>query len=69
MKTLDCIAEILMIIGALNWGIMGVTNFNVIASVLQMGALINIAYTIVGIAGIYKIFQWKAMKMRVKKHG
>ena len=69
MKTLDFIAEILLIIGALNLGIMGLTNFNVIEAVFQMCALVNIVYAIVGIAGIYKIFQWKAMRMRIKKHG
>lgn len=69
MRRLDIIAEVLVIIGALNWGIIGVTDYNVIGSMFgMMSALTRIIYTLVGIAAIYHIFQWKAMKMRIKKH-
>ncbi|MBR5479636.1 MAG: DUF378 domain-containing protein [Clostridia bacterium] len=54
---LDRIALILVIIGALNWGSIGVFQFDLVASLFGgMGALISrIVYTVVGLAGLWCI--------------
>ena len=54
---LDKIALVLIIIGALNWGSIGLFSFDVIAWIFGgQGAIISrILYTLVGLAGIWSI--------------
>lgn len=54
---MDIAALILMIIGALNWGLVGLFRFDAVAMLLGGTASIiaRIIYTIVGIAGIWGI--------------
>ena len=58
---LDIVAIILIIIGAINWGLIGFFRFDLIASLFgQLSAISRIIYAIVGIAGIYSlILFWK----------
>lgn len=58
---LDIVALILIIIGAINWGLIGFFRFELIASLFgQLSAISRIIYAIVGIAGIYSlILFWK----------
>ena len=58
---LDIVAFILIIIGAINWGLIGFFRFDLIASLFgQLSAISRIIYAIVGIAGIYSlILFWK----------
>ena len=58
---LDIVALILIIIGAINWGLIGFFRFDLIASLFeQLSAISRIIYAIVGIAGIYSlILFWK----------
>lgn len=56
MKILQSIALILTIIGALNWGLIGLFNFNLVTTLFGEGTLVtNIVYILVGIAGIVNI--------------
>lgn len=50
-------ALILVIIGALNWGLIGLFKFDLVASLFggEFSMLSRIVYTIVGIAGIYTV--------------
>ena len=52
---LDRIALILVIIGALNWGAVGLFGVDLVAFICggQMAALSRIIYAIVGIAGLW----------------
>ena len=63
MKTnwLDYTLLTLVIIGAINWGLIGFFRFDLIASLFgQLSAISRIIYAIVGIAGIYSlILFWK----------
>ena len=54
---MDKLALVLMIIGALNWGLIGIFQFDLVASVFGgMDAVISrIVYTLVGLAGIWGI--------------
>lgn len=53
----DRIALILVIIGALNWGSIGIFSFDIVAWLFggQLSAVSRIIYTIVGLAGIWSI--------------
>lgn len=56
MTPLGTIAFILVIIGALNWGLVGIFNFDVVALVLgKMTPLSRIVYALVGLSGIYML--------------
>ncbi|MBQ9832324.1 MAG: DUF378 domain-containing protein [Clostridia bacterium] len=54
---MDKLALVLMIIGALNWGLIGIFQFDLVASIFGgMDAVISrIIYTVVGLAGIWGI--------------
>ncbi|MBV4419215.1 DUF378 domain-containing protein [Clostridium tyrobutyricum] len=56
MKTLDTIALILVIIGAVNWGLIGFVQYDLLASLFgTMSALTRTLYALVGICGLYSI--------------
>lgn len=53
---MDRIALIISIIGALNWGSIGIFGFDLVAALLGAGSMASrIVYTIVGLAGLWCI--------------
>ena len=55
-KVLDCIALTIVIIGAVNWGLIGFFDFNLVATIFgSMSWLSRVIYAIVGICGLYLI--------------
>jgi len=57
MQVLIGIALILVVIGALNWGLVGFFSFNLVSAIFgEKSAASRIIYALVGIAGIYTIF-------------
>ena len=57
MKTLQIISLTVMIIGALNWGLIGFFNFNLVATIFGGTGAIGskIVYILVGICGLISI--------------
>ncbi|MDF2881489.1 MAG: hypothetical protein K0R54_2046 [Clostridiaceae bacterium] len=56
MKALDITALVLVIIGAINWGLIGFFQFDLVATLFgTMSAFTRIVYALVGIAGLYAI--------------
>lgn len=57
MKVFDRIALALVIIGALNWGAVGLFRFDCVAAIFggQAAAVSRAIYTLVGIAGLWCI--------------
>ena len=65
MKGLDAIAVILLIVGGLNWGLVGVASFDLVAAIFgHMSILSRIIYILVGLAALYQIIGWKSMHKR-----
>jgi len=54
-SVLDWIALILLIIGGLNWGLVGL-GYNVVEKLLGVGTITNIVYWLVGLAALYTIY-------------
>lgn len=53
MKALNSIALVLVIVGGLNWGLVGFFNFDLVAAIFgDMSALSRIVYSLVGISAI-----------------
>ena len=56
MQTLQKVALIFTIIGAINWGLIGLFDFNLVSAIFgDATALSRIIYTIVGISGLINI--------------
>lgn len=56
MKALDYIALILVIIGAINWGLIGFFGLDLVAFLFgSMSILSRIIYAVIGICGLYAI--------------
>jgi len=57
MKIVDCIALILTIIGALNWGSIGLFKFDIVAWIFggTDGIISRVIFTLVGLAGLWCI--------------
>ena len=56
MKILDKVALVLIIIGAVNWGLIGLFKFDLVAAIFgEMSAFSRIIYTLVGISGLWGI--------------
>ena len=57
MNTIDNIALTLVIIGAINWGSVGIFKFDIVSAIFggQDAILSRIIFTLVGIAGLWAI--------------
>lgn len=56
MKVIDKIALVLIIIGAINWGLIALFKFDLVATIFgDMTILSRIVYGLVGISGIWGI--------------
>jgi uncharacterized membrane protein YuzA (DUF378 family) len=54
MRRFEPLALVLMIIGALNWGIVGITDgdTNVLSKIFGTGTLTNVIYVVIGVAAL-----------------
>ena len=59
MSTLDWVAWVLVVVGAINWGLVGVANLNLVETVFGMGSLTQVVYVLVGLGGVYML--WMAL--------
>jgi uncharacterized membrane protein YuzA (DUF378 family) len=57
LNRLGPVALFLMIVGALNWGILGVTggDTNVLADIFGTGTLTDVVYVVLGVAGLVSL--------------
>jgi len=57
MQTLQKICLLLTIIGAINWGLIGIFDFNLVDTIFGIGSVLSrIIYSLVGIAGLVNIY-------------
>lgn len=65
MKTIDVIAAVLLVVGGLNWGLVGAANFDLVATIFGHGsAIANVVYILVGIAALYQIVSLRGIQRR-----
>lgn len=67
MKSLDLVTGVLVIVGALNWGLVGIAQFDLVAAVFGMAfgevsALSAVVYALVGLSGVYQLVTMRALK-------
>ena len=57
INAMDWIALVLVIVGGLNWGLVGAFNFDLVATLLgEMSALARVVYILVGLSAIYLVY-------------
>ena len=62
MKTIDTTALVLLVIGGINWGLVGFFDYNLVNGVFGVGSFLARAiYAIVGVAAV-----WTAVSMSYK---
>lgn len=69
MKTFDVIAVVLLVVGGLNWGLVGVAHFDLVAAIFGMkfgatSVLSSVVYGLVGLAALYQAVAFKAIQHR-----
>ncbi|MBI4141632.1 DUF378 domain-containing protein [Candidatus Woesearchaeota archaeon] len=56
------VTKVLLIVGGLNWGLVGAFNYNLVDALLGMGSLAGkVVYVLVGLAALHKLW-WLAQK-------
>ena len=65
MKSFDAIVAILLVVGGLNWGLVGLLNFDLVGTIFgNMSAVSRIVYAVVGLSALYQIMQFRAIQRR-----
>jgi uncharacterized protein len=69
MKQIDIAAAVLVVVGALNWGMVAAARFDLVAALFGMrfgevSPLSAIVYGLVGVAGGYQALFWKRVQTR-----
>ena len=53
MKWLHMVTFVLVLVGALNWGLVGLLGLNLVEMLLGMGMLAKVVYVLVGLSAVY----------------
>ena len=67
MKILDTIATILLLFGGLNWGLVGLADFNIVMWVfIAMSKVQHAIYLLIGLSAIWKIVRYFSKGMATR---
>jgi uncharacterized protein len=69
MRTVDVVAAVLLVVGGLNWGLVGVAHFDLVAAIFGMrfgetSMLSSAVYILVGVSALYQAVSFKAIQRR-----
>lgn len=69
MRKIDVISAALLIVGGLNWGLVAIANFDLVAAIFglhfgQTSVASRIVYGLVGLAAVYQLTQLRALPAR-----
>ena len=69
MKKIDALALMLVVVGALNWGLVALAEFDLVAAIAgldfgETSAFTRVVYGLVGLSGVYVAVQASAMRRR-----
>ena len=65
MESIDLLAAILVVVGALNWGLARLFGSDLVATVFGQATIPSrIVYVLVGVSGAFQAVQWKAIQQR-----
>ena len=65
MRTLDVIVAVLLVVGGLNWGLVGLFDFDLVATLFGTIPVVQkTVYVLVGLSAIYQIIGLKGIQTR-----
>ena len=65
MSVFTWVAFILLVVGGINWGLVGLFGFDLVATLFgHMAALSRVIYTLVGISAVYCLFAMPGVRRR-----
>ena len=66
MKSLDILAAVLLVVGGLNWGLWGILEFDLVATIFggNTAILSKVIYSVVGLAAIYQAIGLASIQRR-----
>lgn len=70
MRNLDVIMAVLLVVGGLNWGLVALANFDLVAFLTgsegfgMKNALGSVVYGLVGLAALYQGLLWRSIQRR-----
>jgi uncharacterized protein len=69
MKVIDVVAAVLVVVGALNWGLVAVAGVDLVAALFglsfgEVSGLTAVVYGLVGVAGLYQTLFRKRVQSR-----
>ena len=64
MKIAKLVAYILVIVGAVNWGLVGAFSFDVVTEIFGPGTLARIIYILVGLSGLFMLYYHHILKKK-----
>lgn len=57
MKRLELLAFILLLVGGINWGLIGAFHYNLVTTVLGDGTMTRVLYALVGLGALYETYK------------
>lgn len=67
LNTADIIGYVLIVIGGINWGLVGLFEFNLVDAIFGSGSIMaRVVYSLVGLAAIYMIFPLVKLTSKTK---
>lgn len=65
MKKLDVVAAALLVVGGMNWGLVGALGVDLVATLFGvMSPLARTVYLLVGLSALYQAVQWQGIQRR-----
>ena len=69
MKKIDLVTAILLVVGGLNWGLVAIANFDLVAAIFgldfgETNIATRIVYGLVGLSAVYQATQLRALPRR-----
>lgn len=57
LKLLDIVCLVLVIVGALNWGLIGLFDFNIVTVIFgSMALLVKLIYILIGLSALFLVY-------------
>ena len=69
MKNIDILAAVLLVVGGINWGLVAIAEFDLVAALVglefgETNAVSRVVYGLVGLAAVYQVAQQGAIRRR-----
>ena len=65
LTNLDVIALVLVVIGGLNWGLVGLADYNLVDMIFGSGSMLaRLIYIVVGLSAVYVAWLWMKLERK-----